>query len=71
MPHEESVPTISPLLLVGFVAVLAICGFLLWRFVLRSSKSSSSNQATLKNTPPTEEKTVSQNGESEVSSQDK
>jgi len=57
--HEEPVPTISPLILVGLVAVLVICGFLLWRFVLRSPRSSLSNQATLKNTPPTEEKTVS------------
>ena len=39
IPHEEPVPTISPLLLVGIAAVFAVGGFVLWKFVLHNNKS--------------------------------
>jgi len=68
MLHEETVPTISPLLLVGLVAVFAIGGFLLWKFVLHGSKSSSSAQPPLPDkTPTVQEKTVSRNDQSDNS----
>lgn len=60
--HEEPVPTISPLLLVGLVAGLAIGGFLLWKFVLHTPKSSPPQSSLPDNTQPTQKKTVSQNG---------
>jgi len=70
--HEEPVPTISPALLIGIVALLAIGGFLLWKFVLHNPKSSSATQpATPDKVQPPQEKTVSQSEESEVPSQDK
>jgi len=59
--EEHDAATVDPLILVGVVIAIAIGGFLLWKFVLHSPKSSS----------PTQGKTVSQSGESEVSSQDK
>ena len=62
--HEEPVPTISPLFLVGLVAVFAIGGFLLWKFVLHAPKSSSPAQTSVpEKTPPAQEKTVSQNNQ--------
>jgi len=36
--HEEPVPTISPIVLVGIVVVLVIAGFLLWKFVLNKKE---------------------------------
>jgi len=69
--HEEPVPTISPVFLIGIVVVLAIGGFIIWKFVLRNPKPLSSSPAQPVPNPQSQEKTVSQSGESEVSSQDK
>lgn len=62
--HEEPVPTISPVLLVGLVVLLGIGGFLLWKFVLHTPKSSSPTQSVLPDkSPPAQEKTVSQDNQ--------
>lgn len=55
--HEEAIPTISPVFLIGIMVVLAIGGFLLWKFVLASPKK----------TTPSQEKSASQSDESNVS----
>ena len=55
VPHEEPVPTISPVFLIGIVVVLAIGGFLVWKFVLHGPKSSLTTQSVLPDkTPPTQ-----------------
>lgn len=39
VPHEEAVPTIDPLFVVGGIVVVAVGGFFLWKFVLQKKPS--------------------------------
>ncbi|EKD65412.1 MAG: hypothetical protein ACD_50C00096G0006 [uncultured bacterium] len=71
IPHEESVPTISPMFLIWVVLGLGIAGFLLWKFVLHGHKSSPPTQSTSEKSPPVQEKNVSETSKSEAPSQSK
>lgn len=69
--HEEPIPTISPFLLVGLVAALAIGGFLIWRFMLRNPNPPLSSSTQPQSNPQTQEENISKGVESELSSQSK
>lgn len=50
-PHTEEAVALNPVFIIGIVVVLAICGFILWKFVLRNPS------------PKSQEKNASQRGE--------
>lgn len=66
-PHTEAA-SIDPTMVIGIVIFLVIGGFVVWKFVLSSPKSSLPTQSSQpEKTTPAQEKSVSQSGEGEGS----